>query len=65
VAAAEGRGEAAAHLLGRAASLLPATGSAAVPFDATLARDAESGARTLLGDEAYADAFALAAGRDV
>jgi len=57
-AAAEGRGVPAARLLGRAASMLAETGSPAVAFDATLARDAESSARALLGDEAFANAFA-------
>ena len=57
VAAAEGRGEPAARLLGRAAILLAETGSAAVAFDASLAPDAESTARALLGDEAFTMAF--------
>ncbi|HXH88017.1 MAG TPA: hypothetical protein VNI55_05360, partial [Gaiellaceae bacterium] len=58
VAAAEGRGEPAAGLLGRAARLLADTGSAGVAFDVALARNAESTARELLGDEAFAAAFA-------
>ncbi len=58
VAAAEGQGEPAAGLLGRAARLLADTGSAGVAFDVALARNAESTARELLGDEVFAAAFA-------
>ncbi|WP_411277558.1 tetratricopeptide repeat protein, partial [Gaiella sp.] len=58
VAASEGRGEAAAQLLGRAASLSAASGSAGVPFDVTLARHAEATARDLLGDDTFARIFA-------
>jgi predicted ATPase/DNA-binding SARP family transcriptional activator len=57
VAAVENRGQEAAQLLGRAASLLAETGSPGVPFAADLALDAESAARTLIGDEAFAEAF--------
>ncbi|MEJ7790717.1 MAG: BTAD domain-containing putative transcriptional regulator [Gaiellaceae bacterium] len=64
VAAVEGRGEPAAGLLGRAALLLAETGSAGVPFDVALARNAESTARELLGDEAFAAAFAANSRRD-
>ncbi len=58
VAAAERRGREAAQLLGRAASLIAESGSPGVPFAADLALDAESEARALLGDEAFAAAFA-------
>jgi len=64
VAAVEGRGEPAAGLLGRAARLLAETGSAGVAFDVALARNAESTARELLGDEAFAAAFAADGRRD-
>jgi len=58
VAAVESRGREAAQLLGRAASLLAESGSPGVPFAADLAVDAESGARALIGDEAFDAAFA-------
>jgi predicted ATPase/DNA-binding SARP family transcriptional activator len=62
VAAVESRGTEAARLLGRAAGLLAESGSPGVPFAADLAVDAESAARGLIGEEAFAAAFATAAG---
>ena len=62
VDAAEGRALSAARLLGRAARLLAETGSAATTFDVSLPDEVEASARAQLGDEAFAAAFAPAAG---
>ena len=62
VDAAEGRALSAARLLGRASRLLAETGSAATTFDVSLPDEVEASARAQLGDEAFAAAFAPAAG---
>ena len=58
VDAAGGDAVSAARLLGRAKRLLAETGSAESSFDADLPREAEASARSQLGDEAFAAAFA-------